>query len=131
VHPSAQFLSPAEAARRLGVSTKALRLYEQRGLLVPFRSATGWRAYGPDEIARAAEIAALRALGLSLAQVARVLEGEAKDLEQALAMHQASLEDRVRDLSSIVAKVRELRTDLSQGKTTSNEELARLMQPAS
>ncbi|HEY9348253.1 MAG TPA: MerR family transcriptional regulator, partial [Inquilinus sp.] len=58
-----RFLNASEAARRLGVSTKALRLYEQRGLLAPVRSAAGWRAYGPDEMGRAGEIAALRALG--------------------------------------------------------------------
>ena len=72
----AQFLNPAEAAYRLGVSAKALRLYEQRGLIAPARTAAGWRAYGPDEMARVAEIAALRELGLSLSQVARVLEGD-------------------------------------------------------
>ena len=78
---SAQFLNPSEAARRLGVSAKALRLYEQRGLITPARTAAGWRAYGPDEMARVAEIAALRELGLSLNQVARVLEGDSESLE--------------------------------------------------
>ena len=73
---SAPFLNPSEAARRLGVSAKALRLYEARGLIAPVRTAAGWRAYGPDEMARVAEIAALRELGLSLTQVARVLEGD-------------------------------------------------------
>ena len=72
---SAQYLNPSDAARRLGVSAKALRIYEQRGLVAPIRSAAGWRAYGPAQMARAGEIAALRALGLSLAQVARVLTG--------------------------------------------------------
>ena len=57
---SAKFFSPAEAARRLGVSAKALRLYEQRGLIAPSRSSAGWRAYGPDAMARAAEIASLQ-----------------------------------------------------------------------
>ena len=47
---SAQFLNPSAAARRLGVSAKALRLYEQRGLVAPSRTPAGWRAYGPDEI---------------------------------------------------------------------------------
>ena len=45
-------LSPAETARRFGVSIKALRLYESRGLLKPLRSEAGWRTYGPDQIAR-------------------------------------------------------------------------------
>uniref|UniRef100_UPI0031DE4F28 MerR family transcriptional regulator n=1 Tax=Inquilinus sp. TaxID=1932117 RepID=UPI0031DE4F28 len=86
---SAPFLNASEAARRLGVSAKALRLYEQRGLLLPVRSAAGWRAYGPDQMHRAGEIAALRALGFSLAQVARVLQGDPQGLEPALAAHQA------------------------------------------
>lgn len=127
--PSAQFLSPSEAARRLGVSTKALRLYEQRGLVAPARTAAGWRVYGPDEMARAAEIAALRALGLSLAQIGRVLEGDAKDLGSALAMHQTTLEDRIRDLASAIAKVRELRLGLSRGKVPDVGELAGVVQP--
>ena len=93
---STEFLNPSEAARRLGVSAKALRLYEQRGLITPVRTAAGWRAYGPDEMARAAEIVALRALGLSLAQVARVLKGDSQGLEPALAAHQAVLEGRLR-----------------------------------
>jgi DNA-binding transcriptional MerR regulator len=84
----AQFLNPSEAAKRLGVSAKALRLYEQRGLIAPIRTDAGWRAYGPAEMARAAEIVALRALGLSLAQVARVLAGDSQELEPALAAHQ-------------------------------------------
>ena len=76
MNSSAQFLSASEAAKRLGVSVKALRLYEQRALIAPVRTPAGWRAYGPGEMARVAEIAALRELGLSLSQVARVLEGD-------------------------------------------------------
>jgi DNA-binding transcriptional MerR regulator len=130
VRAFAQFLNAAEAARRLGVSAKALRLYEQRGLLVPVRTAAGWRAYGPGEMARAAEIAALRALGLSLAQVAGVLGGDARSLEPALALHQAVLEDRVREISGLVEKVRGLRAELARGQAPSAGELAQLMEPA-
>jgi DNA-binding transcriptional MerR regulator len=81
VSSSAPFLSSSAAARRLGVSTKALRLYEQRGLITPGRTAAGWRTYGPSEIARATEIVTLRALGLSLSQVARVLDDDPRALE--------------------------------------------------
>ena len=127
---SAQFLNPSEAARRLGVSAKALRLYEQRGLVTPLRTGAGWRAYGPGEMARAAEIAALRALGLSLAQVARVLGGDPQGLEPALAAHQAALEGRVRQLADAVEKVRGLRADLARGQAPSAGDLARLLEPA-
>jgi DNA-binding transcriptional MerR regulator len=131
VNSSAQFLNPAEAARRLGVSAKALRLYEARGLIAPVRTAAGWRAYGPDEMARVAEIAALRELGLSLAQVARVLDGDSKSLEPALAAHQAALEGRVHQLAGAVDKVRRLRADLAGGRAPAPSELARLLKPAS
>ena len=124
-------LNPSEAARRLGVSAKALRLYEQRGLVEPGRTAAGWRAYGPVEMARAGEIVALRALGFSLAQVARVLAGNAKGLEQALAAHQTALEAQLRQLMHAVEKVRGLRSSVAQGRTPSIGELAGLLAPAS
>ena len=123
----AQFLNPTEAARQLGVSVKALRLYEQRGLLAPLRTAAGWRTYGPAEMARAGEIAALRALGLSLAQVGRVLGGDPACLDTALAAHQAALEGEMRRIAGTVAKVHALRADLAGGAAPAAGELARLV----
>jgi DNA-binding transcriptional MerR regulator len=131
VSPSVQFLSASEAATRLGVSVKALRLYEQRGLIAPVRTSAGWRAYGPNEMARVAEIAALRELGLSLSQVGRVLGGDSESLQPALAAHQAALESRVHQLVDTVDKVRRLRADITGGQALAASELARLLRPAS
>jgi DNA-binding transcriptional MerR regulator len=125
-----RFLSPSEAAKRLGASTKALRLYEQRGLVAPGRTAAGWRAYGPGQMAQAAEIVALRRLGLSLAQIARVLGGEPEGLEPALAAHQATLEGRIRQLVGTVEKVRGVRADLVRGQAPATGELALLLKPS-
>jgi len=130
VTASAEFINPADAARRLGVSVKALRLYEQCGLVTPVRTEAGWRAYGPQQMAGAGEIAALRALGLSLAQVARVLGGDAQDLEPALAAHQASLEGEARRVADAIDKVRGLRAELANGRPPRVAELARLVRPA-
>ena len=127
---SVQFLKPSAAAQQLGVSAKALRLYEQHGLITPGRTAAGWRAYGPDEMARAAEIVTLRALGLSLAQIARVLGDDPQGLEPALAAHQVTLEGRIRQLVGTVEKVRDLRAGLAQGKSPTPGELVRLLRPA-
>ena len=127
---SARYLSPAEAAKRLGVSTKALRLYEQRGLIVPTRTAAGWRAYGVDDMARAAEIVALRTLGFSLAQVARVLNSDPQGLGQALTAHEAALASRMDQLAGTLEKVRSLRERLSNGYVPSVGELAGLSAPA-
>ncbi|MBI2735349.1 MAG: MerR family transcriptional regulator [Rhodospirillales bacterium] len=128
---STEFLNPSEAARRLGISTKALRIYEQRGLITPIRSTAGWRAYGADEMSRATDIVALRELGFSLAEIARVLKGDHQVLEPALAAHQAALEGRLRDLGQTVEKVRALRDDLGRGQSPTVGDLARLLGPGS
>jgi DNA-binding transcriptional MerR regulator len=117
VSSSAQFLNPSKAARQLGVSAKALRLYEQHGLITPRRTAAGWRAYGPEEMTRAAEIVSLRALGLSLSHMARVLGDSPQGLELALAAHQATLEGRIGQLAGALERVRDIRAGLAQGKS--------------
>lgn len=123
------FLNASEAAKRLGISAKALRLYEQRGLLAPARSEVGWRAYGPDHMKRAGDIAGLRGLGFSLAQVARLLSGDPQGLEPALAAHQATLEARLQDIRTTAEKVHELRSDLARGKAPTAGVLAKVLAP--
>jgi DNA-binding transcriptional MerR regulator len=124
IHPSA-----SEAAKRLGVSMKALRLYEQRGLVTPERTAAGYRVYGSDAMARAAEVVSLRKLGLSLAQIAEAFEGDPHSLEPALALHEAALESEARELVNTIGNVRTLRADLLRGKAPGQGELARVLDP--
>jgi DNA-binding transcriptional MerR regulator len=106
-------LGPSQAARRLGVSAKALRLYEQHGLIAPHRTRAGWRSYGPAEMARAARIVEMRALGLALREIAHALAGDPRTLEQALAAHEAVLHERARDLGEAVHRLRRMRAGLA------------------
>lgn len=117
-------LSPAETARKFGISAKALRLYEQRGFITPIRNAAGWRHYGPEQLADIREVVALRALGLSLAQIGAVLAGERQGLEAALASHQTRLEASLAGTRAAIERVRLLRNDLSQGQTLNLADLA-------
>lgn len=125
-----RFLSPSDAARRLGISTKALRLYEQRGLISPGRTSAGWRSYGPDEMARAADIVSLRSLGFSLAQIARLLDGDTRGLEDALTAHEATLNGRLHQLADTLEKVRLLRAELAKGKAPGTRELVQRLVPS-
>jgi DNA-binding transcriptional MerR regulator len=125
-----QFIGPAEAAAQLGISPKALRLYEQRGLVKPVRSEAGWRNYGPAEMTRLGEIAALRTLGLSLAQVERLLGGDGTGLAPALAAHQDALEAELKRIGHSVETVRAIRSDLAAGRSLPVAQLVRLTQPA-
>jgi DNA-binding transcriptional MerR regulator len=127
VSPSARSFSPSRAASRLGVSVKALRLYEQRGLIAPERTPAGWRAYGPAEMARATEIVSLRSLGLSLAQVARVLGGEPSDLDAGLAAHEARLQAQAQQIAGTLDKVRRMRSDLVRGQAPAPADLAHVI----
>jgi hypothetical protein len=80
-------------------------------------------------MARAAEIVALRRLGLTLAAVARVLDGDARDLEPALAAQQANLEARIRQLADAAANIRGARASLAGGQTPPADALAALAGP--
>ncbi|WP_182908327.1 MerR family transcriptional regulator [Microbispora sp. H13382] len=72
-----------DAAAAAGTTPRALRLYEQRGVLPPpRRTRTGQREYGPREVARIRLVRQLLALGLTIEDVARcadrldLLEGD-------------------------------------------------------
>ncbi|AJC17085.1 MerR family transcriptional regulator [Pandoraea sputorum] len=123
-------LNASEAARRLGVSNKALRLYEQHGLLSPKRSSAGYRTYDSAEMARASEVVALRALGLSLAQVASVLKGNAQTLSTALEAHEHSLDAEIRERLRRLETVRSLRAELASGRMPNRGELPGLVEEA-
>lgn len=54
-----------DLAERAGVSVKAVRYYESRGLLAPARSANGYRDYDDADVLVVREIRALLSLGLT------------------------------------------------------------------
>jgi MerR family transcriptional regulator, light-induced transcriptional regulator len=61
-----------ELAAKVGVSTHVLRAWESRyGLLVPVRSAGGYRLYGHEDERRVREVIALRDQGVSAAEASR------------------------------------------------------------
>jgi DNA-binding transcriptional MerR regulator len=71
-------LSSGQMVRRSGLSMKALRLYDDRGLLVPASvdPRSGYRAYAPEQVDRARQIALLRRLEMPLVRVAEVLDAD-------------------------------------------------------
>src|SRR5450755_2905090 len=66
------------AAQRLGVSERALRYYQQLGLIVPARTTPGGlRRYSPGDLDRVSRIRELQTvLGLNLDEIAVVLRSE-------------------------------------------------------
>lgn len=76
----ADSLDIAEVARRTGLSSRALRFYEARGLLEPLRTASGRRYYGQHALERLHQIVILKRAGLSLAQIQRLQSEQILDL---------------------------------------------------
>ncbi|GFN30703.1 MerR family transcriptional regulator [Paenibacillus xylaniclasticus] len=68
-----------EVARRLGVTPRAVRFYEEKGLVHPHKDeVNGYRLYTEDDIERLRWIVTLRELGLPLASIAEVLESTSR-----------------------------------------------------
>ena len=128
-------LTPAETAKRFGVSIKALRLYEQHDLLKPMRSRTGstgsaWRSYGPDQIARLHQILALKRLGFSLARIGALLKGP-DTLKSVLALQEQALAQDSARLSRAIGVVQKARARLEAGQVLSIDDLANLTKETS
>jgi DNA-binding transcriptional MerR regulator len=72
----ARLLSIGEFAAATQLSPKALRLYDEQGLLQPAKidPASGYRYYGNDQVSTGRLIRTLRDMDLALADVARVVE---------------------------------------------------------
>lgn len=62
-----------ELSRRAGVSTRALRYYEDQGLLRPERRASGYREYAESDVATVRRIRTLLAAGLNTDLIREVL----------------------------------------------------------
>ena len=74
-HVGRQGLLIGEVAAKLGVSRKAIRLYEAMGILPPSgRTESGYRIYGSDALALLAFVARARRLGLSLTEIRDIVE---------------------------------------------------------
>jgi MerR family transcriptional regulator, thiopeptide resistance regulator len=122
----AQMLSPAEAARRLGVSAKALRLYERHGLVKPLRSAKGWRAYGPPEMARLHQVLALKRLGLPLSRIAILISSPEGSLAAVLKLQEETLARESTRVRRALSLVRAARGKLAAGEDLSIDDLTQL-----
>jgi DNA-binding transcriptional MerR regulator len=93
-------LTVGQLARRVGLTTKALRHYDRIGLLTPAAvdATSGYRLYGPDQVAAARLVQLLRSVDVPLEQVRACLADESV-VPQVLATHRRRLQarlDRVR-----------------------------------
>ena len=92
-------LDIAEVARRTGLTSRALRFYEARGLVRPLRTASGRRHYGPAELERVHQIVTLKRAGLSLALIERLARRGAGVLAELVDAQIDALSEQSRQLA--------------------------------
>ncbi|MFJ1785035.1 MerR family transcriptional regulator [Streptomyces anulatus] len=61
-------------AELTGTSTRALRHYEDRGLLIPLRDRNGYRIYSGSDVARVEQIRTMIGAGLGTETISRYLD---------------------------------------------------------
>ena len=81
-----------EFAALTGVTVRALQHYDHLGLLTPKRTGSGHRVYAETDRRRVRHILALRAVGMSLQQIAALLKGSASRLPEAFRAQRTRLE---------------------------------------
>jgi DNA-binding transcriptional MerR regulator len=118
-------LKIGDFSKLVQVSVRMLHHYDQLGLLKPIRvdADTGYRYYGVHQMARLNRILALKDLGLSLAQIAAVLDQplSAEQLRGMLRLQQADLRQRVEREQARLARVEARLRLIAQEGTMSHD----------
>src|SRR3954463_6275739 len=92
-----------DVAKRTGLTSRALRFYEARGLLQPLRTYSGRRLYGRGELERIQQILALQRAGLSLAQIGELTPRGSLDPKALIEAQLKSIDERKAELDEAKA----------------------------
>ena len=115
-----------EVARRTGLTSRALRFYEGRGLLRPLRTASGRRCYGPAELERIHRITILKRAGFTLAEIARLIGGAR--IEPTLRTQLAEAEKRLGETQAAITALRTALSRIERGEPLDTATLCSLIQ---
>ena len=97
-----------EAARRVGVSARTLRYYEESGLIAPVRgNDNAYREYDEGDVRRARMIHAYRELQFSVREIAELLDAPRAERDRMLEKHIEQLRAKQQKIQN--------RIDLAQG----------------
>ena len=95
-----------DVAKRSGITRKALRLYESRGIIPRARrTASGYRIYPPDVLGVIRFVAQARRLGLTLSQIAEIT-AQRRNGDAPCAHVRAVLEQKAAELAGLLGAVR-------------------------
>jgi DNA-binding transcriptional MerR regulator len=104
-----------DLAERSGVSVKAVRYYESRGLLAPTRAANGYREYDDADVVVVREIRALLSLGLTADETVPFVEclRAGNDRADVCPASLSAYRARIADIDARIAELSDLRGQLA------------------
>lgn len=103
--PGVEYLI-GEVARLTGVTVRTLHHYDELGLLVPSgRTAAGYRRYAYADLVRLQQVLGYRSLGLSLEEIAAILDDPGVDAVDQLRRTHALLGVRIGELTRQLAAI--------------------------
>ncbi len=105
-----------EVARRTGLTSRALRFYEARGLVTPLRTYSGRRLYGRGELQRIQQILALKRAGLTLSQIAKLTDRGPLDVGQLVEAQLKVIEERKAELEDSRALLLSIKSRIDRGE---------------
>lgn len=122
---------PATIAKRLGIGAKALRLWEEEGLIKPHRLANGWRVFRAVDVVDAWRITSLKGLGFSLRAIKALLSRGTPSFDVILSVQEKVLGDQLDRITRAKAAVALARKGLADGQALDVDALIHLHQETS
>ncbi|MCK0069974.1 MerR family transcriptional regulator [Kordiimonas laminariae] len=111
-------VSIGDVAKQSGVTVRALRHYEDKGLLAPQRSESGQRVYRYRDILRLQQIQLLKRTGFSLEQIAGLLRSQEIPATDLLRMQKTVLEEKQKEITISLQAVEDTLTQLEARETS-------------
>ncbi|MBR6402046.1 MAG: MerR family transcriptional regulator [Eubacterium sp.] len=121
-------MTSGEIAKKAGVSQKAVRLYDEKGLLKPTEYSDGnYRLYDKEALQILEKIVALKQIGFSLEEIRdNLTSGDAKDIEEALKMQLAIMEEKRYKIDMVIDAIN--RTLAQKEEALDWDDVARIIQ---
>ena len=105
-----------EVVRRTGLTSRALRFYEARGLITPLRTQSGRRWFGPSELERIHRIVALKKAGLSLGDIKRLFDHKPIDLAALLGAQRGRLAAQAAEVAEAISLIDSALSRIGRGE---------------
>ena len=123
----AETYSIGEMARRSGLSVRALRHYEEQGLLAPARTDAGRRFYTVPDILVLARITLLKRAGFSISQIRTLMAKGAPDAAALVDAQAEALSAQMERIASSLDVLEHVRRRLKTGEPADAETLCQLI----